>query len=1202
MNNVLRLVKKTFTVGVVLATVTWSIGLAAFLMPLAAQAAAPVAGDLVKASTPAVYYYGSDSKRYVFPNEKTYKTWYANFSSVKTVTDAELAAMTIGGNVTYKPGAKMVKVTTDPKVYAVDAGGKLRHVASEAVALALYGATWAKSVEDVPDAFFVNYTTGAAIAAAADFVPATVLAAAASINADKGLGAVAVVTPVGGSGLTVALAADSPAATSVVTSNATTRQSASLLPMLTLNFSASADGAVKVTSLKLKKTGISADADVRNVYLYDDAWNRLAEYQSFTSGEVTFSSASGLFEVAAGTSKKIFARADMAYNLASGKTVGLSLLSAAGVSTNGAAVSGAFPLAGSLMTTAQVSDNAQVLLPTPSASVPTSPASVDPGQLGREVWRTTLAVTNQKVELRKLKFLVNGSVTQSDLQNFKLAEAGVQIGATAQVASDMTVSFDMTAAPYTVLAGVTKTLSLTADIVGGTNRSFKMSIQKYSDVVVWDTQYGNYTAVDTGSGGSFSVFEKTTSITINTGTLVLGLSTTSPTGNISNGATNVDLAKFSIKASGEAVKFSELHIFVDVSNVALSTTAGGLNDVKLLLDGVQVGQTADVYEETAKSFAVNFIVPSGATQVLTVRADVKNAASTNLTAAATVSVSLKGDGTVGATTTGGVAKGQVSLSTATVGTVAGQTLTVGTGALTVTKSSAFSDRTSSLPSGVPNASNVKIASFVVTAGAGEASDITQIILSDDETDKALGEDAQNLKLMRGSTQIGTTIGTLNTASAGSTYTFTPASAIRLAASEQYVVDVYADILSTVLNSAAGSGYSALQVDSVSATGVQTSTATSWSTGSLHLQYLYISSGGNLTVTSAADTPTWDQLVLGSTGNVLGKFRFAADSAEDITLTKLVLSNKMNEDGAAGTNLAATGTLRNLSLWDGSTQVGSTVSTLTDDSAISSRIPYAVFSGLSWTVPRNNSKTLTVKADLSSFDDGGLTSSTARLALLVNYASSAVTGYPSVEARGGSSGATMVSTDSSVDLTGTTDVSINLNYFDALKTKLSLAYAADAPSGLSAAASEQTVAKWVVSNAANVGNYTALVRAMNFTVSSAGASMSTQSTLKVYKDSITTGNQLASSNYCSGASACGGANYVNSTIAIGDFTDFYVAAGSSVPVIVTLGTSGSGFSSNETLTVGLAAGQLTWADDAYASSLATLTMVYSLPLAGKTLYY
>ncbi|HTK03987.1 MAG TPA: YHYH protein [Candidatus Eisenbacteria bacterium] len=161
--------------------------IAAASFALAAHGATVTAGSLIRASGPAVYYYGSDGKRYVFPNEATYKTWYADFSTVKTIADADLAAIGIGGNVTYRPGVRLVKITTDPKVYAVAADGTLRHLASESVAAALYGSAWATGVDDVPDAFFVNYHGGAVINVAADYDPAAARVAAPTISADVGL-------------------------------------------------------------------------------------------------------------------------------------------------------------------------------------------------------------------------------------------------------------------------------------------------------------------------------------------------------------------------------------------------------------------------------------------------------------------------------------------------------------------------------------------------------------------------------------------------------------------------------------------------------------------------------------------------------------------------------------------------------------------------------------------------------------------------------------------------------------------------------------------------------------------------------------------------------------------------------------------------------------------------------------------------------
>jgi hypothetical protein len=153
------------------------------LMPFAGiRAASMRTGDLIKASGPAVYYYRSDGKRLVFPNEKTYFSWYDDFSGVKTISDAELASLMIGGNVTYRPGKYLVKITTNPKVYAVDANGTLRWIETEAVARVLYGTAWASKVHDIPDTFFLNYREGSSIASASDYDASAVLAANLTID------------------------------------------------------------------------------------------------------------------------------------------------------------------------------------------------------------------------------------------------------------------------------------------------------------------------------------------------------------------------------------------------------------------------------------------------------------------------------------------------------------------------------------------------------------------------------------------------------------------------------------------------------------------------------------------------------------------------------------------------------------------------------------------------------------------------------------------------------------------------------------------------------------------------------------------------------------------------------------------------------------------------------------------------------------
>ena len=131
-------------------------------VPFTAGAAAQ-AGDLIKMDgLSSVYYLGDDGKRYVFPNESTYFSWYADFSSVVTIPQSELEGYPLGKNVTVRSGTKLIKITTNPNVYAVGPAGVLYLVPDEATAEALYGADWAGRVVDIADSFFTNYDTSGA--------------------------------------------------------------------------------------------------------------------------------------------------------------------------------------------------------------------------------------------------------------------------------------------------------------------------------------------------------------------------------------------------------------------------------------------------------------------------------------------------------------------------------------------------------------------------------------------------------------------------------------------------------------------------------------------------------------------------------------------------------------------------------------------------------------------------------------------------------------------------------------------------------------------------------------------------------------------------------------------------------------------------------------------------------------------------------
>jgi len=117
-------------------------------------------GNLETQADSSVYYYGPDCKRHAFPNSRIYFTWFKDFSNIKLVTPSELAAIPLGKNVTYRPGIRLVKFPSVPKVYTVSRGGILRWIASESVAAKLYGTDWNTKVHDLSEAFFSDYKFG----------------------------------------------------------------------------------------------------------------------------------------------------------------------------------------------------------------------------------------------------------------------------------------------------------------------------------------------------------------------------------------------------------------------------------------------------------------------------------------------------------------------------------------------------------------------------------------------------------------------------------------------------------------------------------------------------------------------------------------------------------------------------------------------------------------------------------------------------------------------------------------------------------------------------------------------------------------------------------------------------------------------------------------------------------------------------------
>lgn len=153
----------------------------------------PVVGDLIKTACAtyhdvndpctAVYYVGSDGMRHAFTNEKVFFSWYTDFDDVVTVSTSTMSSYIIGHNVTYKPGVTMVKFVTLRTVFAVEQGGILHGIDSEALAAALYGSDWnTADVDDISDTFYRDYSIGSTIASTADYNVSAALFGTATID------------------------------------------------------------------------------------------------------------------------------------------------------------------------------------------------------------------------------------------------------------------------------------------------------------------------------------------------------------------------------------------------------------------------------------------------------------------------------------------------------------------------------------------------------------------------------------------------------------------------------------------------------------------------------------------------------------------------------------------------------------------------------------------------------------------------------------------------------------------------------------------------------------------------------------------------------------------------------------------------------------------------------------------------------------
>lgn len=588
--------RKIFAVSVIALTVVAMSGVATNGAKAAAQA-----GDLIKKDgLSTVYYLGSDGKRYVFPHESVFFSWYSDFSSVVTVSASELSSYPLGANIVMRPGTKLVKITSDPSVYTVSPNGVLHKIQSEADAIALFGANWAQRVVDVADSFFTNYTIGTPLTSGQvptgslvknsgssniyyyDGTNYRLFSSEAAFNANR-LKATDVITlattitgggtsisgfengiaytpqnitggiqPGQGTGLTVSLSANTPASATVPSNSAR-------VEFAKFNLTASNDGAVTLTAIKLKRTGVGPYNDLSGVFLYDGD-TRLTNSRTISSDTnmVEFDTLS--YVIPAGTTKTL----TVAANVGSNKTGNhaFSINAASDMTAGGATISGSFPVTGNTMSLSSTS--AGTVTAGGYTSGMSNPAI---GDTATNVSKFSLVTATDDGYLKAITLKQDGNIDTALLSNYKLYQSTTELPVTYSV-SGRYVTLTL-ATPYKLVNGSTKTFFVKADISANTEagKTIVFYLNNAADVLVTGSAYNfgmapTITAWDTAG--------ESQTLTVQGGGVVIS-NKSAAASDVKVNSTDVELMKVGIKANVDTVQIQKMTL----SLATVKQTSGG---------------------------------------------------------------------------------------------------------------------------------------------------------------------------------------------------------------------------------------------------------------------------------------------------------------------------------------------------------------------------------------------------------------------------------------------------------------------------------------------------------------------------------------------------------------------------------------------------------------------------------------------------
>jgi hypothetical protein len=183
-------------------------------------------------------------------------------------------------------------------------------------------------------------------------------------------------------------------------------------------------------------------------------------------------------------------------DLNDGGNHGFAIQEASAVGTNGASVSGSFPIQGNIMSFSNV-DGGNITYDYGSVAN----SSLKVGDTEKEVAELDItAESGEDVELNQITLTNEGSADANDLRNFKLYNSGNLLGEVASTDSDkVTIVLDE---PLTIEENNDEeTITLKADIMGGVDTdAIQYEVDDTTDIQAFGVEYGYLVGVSKGTG------------------------------------------------------------------------------------------------------------------------------------------------------------------------------------------------------------------------------------------------------------------------------------------------------------------------------------------------------------------------------------------------------------------------------------------------------------------------------------------------------------------------------------------------------------------------------------------------------------------------------------------------------------------------------------------------------------------------------